>query len=329
MIADEAHYTKTLRWKRSAWSGTIRAKVLFAIAAETPRRIYLTGTPIDRPQDLWAILVQLDPHTWKPNGFHDFARRYCNAHHNGFGWDTSGASNLEELQRVLRSTVMVRRRKGDVLKELPAKTRTVIALAPAPEDVAAEQPYLPTIREDFTELEFVNDVRKLESTRRIRFEEMSKLRRSTAVRKIGKVVQFCKEQLESREKLILFAHHSKVVDELRAALSAYNPVVVKGSTSVAARQAAVDAFQADPKVKLFIGNIEAAGVGITLTAASAVVFAELDWRPSAMTQAEDRAHRIGQKDNVEVFHVVLDGSIDASVARMLIEKQGAIDKALD
>lgn len=95
------------------------------------------------------------------------------------------------------------------------------------------------------------------------------------------------------------------------------------------RQAAVDAFQGDPNVRVFIGSITAAGVGITLTASSHVVFAELDWVPGNLTQAEDRCHRIGQRESVLVQHLVLDGSLDARMAKILVRKQEIIDKALD
>src|SRR5262249_37628078 len=95
------------------------------------------------------------------------------------------------------------------------------------------------------------------------------------------------------------------------------------------RQAAVDAFQTDPNVKLFVGSITAAGVGITLTAASHVVFAELDWVPGNVSQAEDRCHRIGQTDSVLVQHLVLEGSLDATMAQRIVDKQDVIDRALD
>lgn len=106
-------------------------------------------------------------------------------------------------------------------------------------------------------------------------------------------------------------------------------VVVNGEVSLKERQDAVDAFQTDPQCRVFIGGIQAAGVGLTLTAASTVLFAELDWTPSAMSQAEDRCHRIGQKDSVLVQHLVLEDSIDVAIAKKLVEKQTVIEAALD
>jgi len=106
-------------------------------------------------------------------------------------------------------------------------------------------------------------------------------------------------------------------------------VSISGDTPTEKRQDIVKSFQTDPAIRFFVGNIKAAGVGLTLTASSHVVFAELDWTPSAVTQAEDRAHRIGQKENVLVQHIVLDGSLDARMAKILVAKQALIDQALD
>jgi hypothetical protein len=106
-------------------------------------------------------------------------------------------------------------------------------------------------------------------------------------------------------------------------------VSLTGETSLEERQQAVDSFQNNPDIKLFVGSIKAAGVGITLTAASTVVFAELDWVPGNITQAEDRSHRIGQTNSVLIQHLVLEGSLDAKMAKTIIEKQEIIEKALD
>ena len=128
----------------------------------------------------------------------------------------------------------------------------------------------------------------------------------------------------------MFAHHHDVVHALRDELAAHLPAVLTGEiTSMAVRQAAVDRFQADPTCRVFLGSITAAGVGITLTASSHVVFAELDWVPGNISQAEDRAHRIGQENMVLIQHLVLEGSLDATMARRLVAKQVVIDAALD
>lgn len=106
-------------------------------------------------------------------------------------------------------------------------------------------------------------------------------------------------------------------------------VLVDGRLSLEKRQHAVDRFQNDPNCQVFIGSIQAAGVGLTLTSASIVVFAELDWTPAALSQAEDRCHRIGQSESVLVQHIVLDGSLDARMAEVVTAKQEVLDRALD
>ena len=129
-------------------------------------------------------------------------------------------------------------------------------------------------------------------------------------------------------KVVVFAHHKDVV---RAIASEFGntAVTLVGDTPMAQRQAAVDRFQNDPDCQVFIGSIGAAGVGHTLTAASTVIFVELDWVPANISQAEDRCHRIGQTSSVLVQHLVLEGSIDAHMAETVIAKQGIIGQALD
>ena len=129
---------------------------------------------------------------------------------------------------------------------------------------------------------------------------------------------------------MVMAHHKDVVDGIKAGLEAAGKSVVTltGDCNQAHRQNAVETFQAG-SADVFIGTIGAAGVGITLTSASHVVFAELDWVPGNMSQAEDRCHRIGQDSSVLVQHLVVDGSIDARLAQVLVGKQRVLDKALD
>jgi RNA-binding protein YhbY len=176
-------------------------------------------------------------------------------------------------------------------------------------------------------------VEALRQRTQLAFTELSQLRHRTAVAKIPAVIEHLQAALDGDEdhKVVLFAHHKDVVKTIMEALAAkeVSAVQVTGDTGLMERQANVDKFQRDPKCRVFVGNIQAAGVGITLTAAAHVIFAELDWVPGNVTQAEDRCHRIGQRDSVLVEHLVLDGSLDARMARTLIAKQYVIDAALD
>jgi len=255
----------------------------------------------------------------------------------------TGSSNLPELQDKLRGSVMVRRLKRDVLTELPAKRRAVIELPAngAHAAVEAEQRAYEAHEETLEALRVAVELAKasdnpddyaaavaaLRQAVSVAFGEMSRTRHATALAKVPYVVEHLRDSLEGG-KVVCFAHHKDVV----AAIMAEFPdvaVKVTGDDSMEARQAAVDRFQTDPACLLFVGNIQAAGVGLTLTASAHVVFAELDWVPGNVTQAEDRTHRIGQHSAVLVQHLVLEGSLDARMAHILVEKQRIIDAALD
>ncbi len=341
VVLDESHYVKNPKAKRTkAVVGDRREPGL-----QARRKLALTGTPVtNRPIELYSTLRWLDSASWP--SFMGYAKRYCAAHQTRFGWDFTGASHLSELQDTLRQTVMVRRLKKDVLTELPAKTRQVIEVPPNGAAAAVDrenaawdrkQASLAAHRRAVANAQDSGDadayrlaVKALREAEGIAFSEMSKVRADTAVAKLPAVLAHVKDALEaSGGKVVVMAHHHEVVDGLLAGLSDYQPVTLTGRTPMADRQAAVDRFQSDPDCRVFVGGILAAGVGITLTASAHVVFAELDWVPGNVSQAEDRCHRIGQTDPVLVQHLVIDGSLDARMAHMIVDKQAVIDAALD
>ena len=357
MIVDEAHYLKS--GDKVQRGVAVLGKVDRKNKMRTPglvdratRLVFLTGTPIlNKPLEVWPLANALAPSTF--NNFFMFAKRYCNAHQISAGrqgpvWDFTGASHLDELQTKLRATCMVRRLKKDVLPELPPKRRQIIELPQngARHAVQAEvaawdarEAQLERLRAEVAlthaggdEDAYVAAVERLRSSMRVAFEAIARLRHETAVHKAPKVAEHVITMLESGvAKLVLFAHHHDVIAILRDALTAagYRLVIVTGDTPLTQRQTAVDTFQTEAAVQVFLGNIQAAGLGITLKAASTVVFAELDWTPAAMTQAEDRTHRIGQTESVLVQHLVYDGSLDARMAKLLLAKQAIADAALD
>jgi SWI/SNF-related matrix-associated actin-dependent regulator 1 of chromatin subfamily A len=314
---------------------------------QAKRRIAMTGTPIlNRPVELFTTLFWLDPARWnKRKSF--FEKRYCGAFQGQWGWVNDGATHLDELQEVLRTSVLVRRLKKEVLTELPPKVRAVIELegdanakraAKAEMDKWQEFESLRTAALEAKAVAKANDdqaayeeaVAALEEANAVAFESMSQVRHDTAMAKLPTVIDFVTEILEDTDKkLVIFAHHHDVIDGLMAALCAHQPVKLDGTMSQRAKQASIDQFQNVKDCRVFIGSTLAAGVGITLTAASHVVFAELDWTPARVTQAEDRCHRIGQVDSVLVQHLVLEGSLDAYMAQMIVDKQRIADAALD
>jgi SWI/SNF-related matrix-associated actin-dependent regulator 1 of chromatin subfamily A len=309
-VLDQCHYIKTPDSKRTRAALSIKAK----------RRIALSGTPLlNRPIELYPVLQWLDPQRWPRKDYFRFAMRYCAARHNGFGWDLSGASNLPELSAVLRSTVMIRRTKAEVLPQLPPKIRTVIELQPVGgmRRILREEMDLYRARYLRVDSDSIN------------WDDLSRVRHQTALAKVPLVVDYVNEVLEGgAAKLVIFGHHRDVIMGLAASLSRFHPVTLTGETSPKGRQDAIDAFQTDPQVRLFIGNIQAAGTGITLTAASHCVFCEISWVPAELSQCEDRLHRIGAQDSVSVQHLVLAGSLDAMMVRVLLKKQRILDAVL-
>ena len=349
LVVDEAHYLKNSKADRTAavlgrWNQDPK-KVIRPIQAK--RKVFLTGTPIlNRPCELWTLLQAIDRRglgaNWKA-----FHTRYCAAYQGRHGWVIDGASNLDELQAKLRAGVMIRRMKEDVLTELPAKRRSVIAFTPESveakavlkreaELVGATEEKLATLRSKVEELREWHDpaaykkaVQELSAANLAAFTETSKIRHEVALAKVPQVIEHVRDCLENEDKIVVMAHHHDVIDQIAGALAEFGAVKFDGRMALPARDAAVQAFQTDAKVRVFVGGIQAAGVGITLTAASHVVFAELDWVPGNLAQAEDRCHRIGQVDSVLVQHLVLDGSLDARMAEIIVEKMDVIAAAVD
>lgn len=321
-----------------------RTKAVLLIQAK--RRVALTGTPIlNRPIEFWTLAHMLAPAefpSWKR-----YVDRYCAPEvvytPRGPVTTYTGASNLEELQARARGSFLIRRLRSEVLKELPGKRRQIIPLpwnGAAPvvrrmnEEWGSREERLASLKVAAlgapNEEEYKAAVKALADAEKIAFEEISAARKALALAKVPKVIEHSIELLEDGvRKLVIFGHHKEVISRIVDGLKAYNPVVLVGDTSMDDRQAAVDAFQTDPNVRVFVGSIRAAGVGLTLTAASTMVYAELDWTPGIVSQSEDRCVRIGQKEMVLIQHLVFDDSLDSHLAKVLVEKQEVIDRALD
>lgn len=369
MIVDEAHALKNESAKRTkAILGHGNGKN-HVPGIPSKRTLLLTGTPIlNRPSEIWSLAHALDPDYFSDK--FAFERRYCDGKSTEFGWNSRGSSNLQELQRELRARIMVRRRKSQVLKDLPPKTRQLIeldhpAFAKTNDHYAKLEQASQTLKDCFERREALKDeaerikamtpndpatqaaqsqykqaASQLARESKVAFFQMSEIRKETALIKVPQVIDLIKTALPNG-KLILFCHHSEVADAYRDALNAHfkkqagkngtpkTVAMVTGKTPNDQRQLEADRFQQDPDCQVFIGSIQAAGVGLTLTKASTVLFAELDWVPGNVSQAEDRAHRIGQRDHVLVYHAVIEGTLDSLMVRRLIEKQEVIDSALD
>lgn len=316
-VFDEGHYLKSKDSKRTR---TILGKNgKGGLIANCEHRIVLTGTPLlNCPVELWPLYNAFANDDMPCKSYWPFVHRYCDAKKTRFGFDVSGASNLDELKTLLRSTFMVRREKKDVLKDLPGKRLSIIALQP-------DQTFNVLLAK-----EKAFDAHAIAKNPNL-FQQgsISVLRRKMGDAKVPLALDFIRNQLEAGgKKLVVFAHHRSVMAALVEGLRVYNPVAVTGKTLLSNRKKAVDAFQNDADARVFIGNIQAAGVGITLTAADHVIFVEASWTPADNHQAVDRCHRIGQKNAVLAQFLVIEGSIDAYVISAHCKKQTVIEEVL-
>lgn len=349
VVLDEAHKVKN--------SKALRTKAVKYVCKYSKNLVALTGTPIEnRPIEIYNVVHMIKPSLF-PN-FWQFAQRYCGAKRTRFGWDFTGATHTKELHDILKQHVMIRRLKKDVLKDLPPKQVSVI---PLPIDNRAEYS---AAESDFIQYigdKYEADVRKLagtlskevelfkkmgidliddagiEKAKQSKIEAAAKapvlaqietLKQLAVKGKMNQMIDWFSNFLESGEKLVVFAHHKFVIETLT---EKFGKIAVKldGSCSQAQRQKAVDDFQNNPNIKLFFGNLEAAGVGITLTAASNAAICEYPWAPSTLQQAADRVHRITQTKQVTIYKFVGVNTIEEYIINLLDSKEQVIGQVLD
>ncbi len=219
---------------------------------------------------------------------------------------------------------MIRRKKADVLTELPDKIRSFVPL-----EITNRNEY------DYVEANFIDwlkdNISDSKAERAKRAEELVKVEtlKQLAVKgKIKQVVEWIKDFLDSDGKLVVFAIHKETISAL---MEEFKNVAVKldGSIPQNKRTEIAEQFQSDPNIRLFVGNIQAAGVAITLTAASSVAFVELPWTPGELSQAEDRCHRIGQKNAVNIYYLIAENTIEETIAKLLDTKRQVLDRVLD
>ena len=322
LVFDEAHYLKNHTSTRSRLARDLTAR---ASANGTQPLIVqlLTGTPLtSRPRDLF-VLLQLVEH---PLGrsFLAFAKRYCAAEKGEFGWKTGGASNIDELTVQLHG-IMLRRSKDDVLA-LPPKLRTWLPVAvPAGTGARAIKKVLALLTgrtDESVVVPKVIDARK--RGRLLAF--ITEARQALAVAKASSTLDFVRGAIEQGEKVIVFSCFNGPIQKLARELGAA-AVVLTGKTPGTQRQHLIDRFQQDESVRVCLANIIAGGTGLNLTAATQVVFNDLDWVPTNHWQAEDRAYRIGQTRTVNVTYFVAENTIDDFVHAVL-ETKAAIVSAI-
>lgn len=318
VIFDEAHYLRNRDSIRSRTAGH-----LLDILGTDSAVYALTGTPLmNRPRDLFPLLRLLK----HPLGrsFLSFAKRYCAAYHNGYGWVTDGASNLDELAVQLHG-VMLRRTKEQVLN-LPPKLRQWL-----PVEVS-----VPVGRKQIARVVGIllanrsgqSTAAGQKSNRARLLANLTTARQSLAVAKVSSTLDFVQGAVEQGEKVVVFSCFDKPLRKL-AEKFGDRAVVLTGATPSRKRQQLVDRFQHHDDVRVFIANILAGGVGINLTAARQVVFNDLDWVPANHWQAEDRVYRIGQNGTVNITYMTAPDTLDDFVAAALQAKAALIDAVVE
>jgi len=316
VIFDEAHYIKSM--------GARRTRYALRLARDAASVLALSGTPLtNRPIELWPILQAVRPDLFP--SLRDYGWRYCRPRYTPWGWMFDGASNLDELHRILRHECLIRRRKKDVLSELPAKSRHIV-----PFRLESYDEYR-RAQEDF--LGWLRAISPAKANRASRSEALTKigyLLRLVAQLKIDWVLRWMEDFFANHpgEKMVALTMHTFVVDAVMRRFQK-RAVMVDGRVVGRLRQETVRRFQTSPRVDLLIGNWRAAGVGITLHASRTAVAIDLPWTPGDLLQGEDRIHRIGQHRDVIIHYLVALGTIEEKQIKILHKKTSILDAILD
>ncbi|KAI3979104.1 hypothetical protein MKX01_016279 [Papaver californicum] len=319
VIADESHYLKNAQAKRTSASIPLLQKAQYVML--------LSGTPaLSRPIELFTQLEALHPDVYK--NVHEYGNRYCKGSYFGV---YQGASNHDELHNLIKATAMIRRLKKDVLSELPVKRRQQVFLDIAEKDMRQ-------INALFRELEIVKTQIKAcaskEEVDKLKFSEknlINKIYNDSAEAKIPAVLDYLGTVVEAGCKFLIFAHHQSMIDEIHKYLlkKKVGCIRIDGGTTPSLRHAMVSDFQEKDDIKAAVLSIKAGGVGLTLTAASTVFFAELSWTPGDIIQAEDRAHRIGQVSSVNVYFLLANDTVDDIIWDVVQSKLENLGQMLD
>tara|TARA_Y100000310_G_scaffold94852_1_gene92614 strand:- start:3415 stop:5067 length:1653 start_codon:yes stop_codon:yes gene_type:complete len=322
VILDESTYIKERKSQRT--------KATLKIAKNSPHVLALSGTPIlNKPMEFFNILNLLTPTVFKSQ--YKFGEQFCGMEHNGYGFSYSGATNTELLNFLLKS-IMIRREKKEVLKDLPPKRREFMYIG-IPNQIIRMH--------DAAELDLANAVKDY-NTRGLSSGERSErrmlaitalgyLRQVVGMAKAEQTLEIVRPTLEAGEKIVIFGHHKAVLDKLEEDVTkaGYANVRIDGQVTGKKRQKLIDEFQENPDCKVMIASILAMGMGVNLVSASSVFIVERQWTPAVEEQGEDRLWRIGQEKEVTVWYLVTADTVDDKMNSLIERKRDLVSRIVD
>lgn len=309
VIIDEAHYVSNGKAQRTKLVNNLTNKI--------DRLWLLSGTPMtSRPMNYYNLLKLVGSRV--ADNWIRYVRRYCDGKQIFRGyrkiWLTYGATNLDELRDKTKNKVL-RRLKEDVL-DLPDKIITPIHMELKSKEYEKEMG-------EYQDWKRENRNKGIS----IQLSKLMKVRQIIANEKVKETEQLIEQCLQQGKKVIVFTNFTEPLMELHKKYKK-NSVILNGTMKKDDRQESVDRFQNDDKIKIFIGNVKAAGVGITLTAAEVVIFNDLSFVPSDMSQCEDRAFRIGQDKKVSCMYPIYDNTIERTIYNIVNKKKQVIDTVM-
>lgn len=312
IVCDEAHYLKNPKAHRT--------KVITNAFYKVPKRILLSGTAIkNNPYEFFNLLNFLDPYEWV--NAHYYGKRYCDGKEDDYGhWNYNGYSNLQELNERL-SYLYLRRLLNEpgVMEHLPPKTYTVIPIELTPEE-----------RREYSKLEGkIIDETNESDDKMTHLARVQKLKQFTSKLNAERSIEFIQNVIDSGTKIVVFSQFIATTNYIFERFEG-QAVLFNGTKSDREKHQAVESFMNDENIKVFVGTIGAAGVGITLTSAYTEIFIDQPWTPSDRAQAENRVYRASQTSNrIHIIRLIAQGTIDEDIDLLLFEKEKITSQVLD
>ena len=299
------------------------------------KTVMMSGTPVlNRPTDIFPVLRHMRPKDWPSKT--KFEVKYCDAHMDRYGrWQTGGHSNLKDLRARLEDEgIFIKRKKSEVLKQLPAKRRQLLNVSVSGKALNACNNLMEATIEAATLTDSVADIAwevdGLEEFENMSIDHIAAIRAQLGETKLNPTMEYIIEQHKLGvlpPKLVLFAHHRKVIEKATEALNmaGISASMYYGGMNDSQKDAVVKHFQ-HGDLQVFVGSIMAAGVGLTLTAADTAIIMEPSYVPAENIQAEDRLHRIGAKNPVLIQYITVANSLDHRIMSLVVDKMRMIEE---